>query len=160
MREIYIIFERERNSLNVSVWHSLILPWTCTYKLIERPHFLGTSGIGVKIESVLKNFWSLVLNSTIPRYTLLFLYSEIYIIHVINCEWSRSINFLLRMSCMRYKHVFFQQHAVHSTCDASTRTHLYRDSSTCAQTSLKCISFRPALTLLPQTHKPRYSKRN
>ena len=55
-------------------------------KLIERPHFLGTSEIGVKIESVLKNFWYLVLKFIIPRYTLLFLNSEIYIIHVIKCE--------------------------------------------------------------------------
>ena len=36
-------------------WKSLflILPW----KLIERPHFLGISGIGVKIESVPKYFF-------------------------------------------------------------------------------------------------------
>ena len=46
---------------------------------------------------------------TTPRYTLLFLYSEIYIIHIIYCEWSRFINFPLCMFCMRYKHVFFQQ---------------------------------------------------
>ena len=36
----------------VGVKHSLILPWTHTYKLIERPYFLGRSGIGVKIKSV------------------------------------------------------------------------------------------------------------
>ena len=35
---------------------------------------------------------------------------------------------------------------------------LYWAISTCAQTGLKCISFRPALTLLPQTHGPQYSK--
>ena len=91
----------------MSVGHSLILPWTHSYKLIERPHFLGTSGIGVKIKSVLKNFWSLVLNFIVPRYTLLFLYSETYIVHVINCEWSKSINFQLRIFCMWYKLVFF-----------------------------------------------------
>ena len=90
----------------VSVRHSLILPWTYTYKLIKRPHSLGTSGIKVKIKSVLKNFWSLVLNFTAPRYTLLFLYSKIYIVHVLNCEWSRSVNFSLRMFCMWYKHFF------------------------------------------------------
>ena len=50
-----------------------------------------------------------VLKFTTPRHTLLFLYSEIYIVHVINYEWSRSVNFLLRMLCMWYKHVFFQQ---------------------------------------------------
>ena len=30
----------------------------------------------------------MVLNFTATRYTLLFLYSKIYIVHVINCEWS------------------------------------------------------------------------
>ena len=49
-----------------------------------------------------------VLNFTIPRYTLLFLYSKIYIVHVINCKWSRPVNFPLRMSYMRYKHVFIK----------------------------------------------------
>ena len=43
-----------------------------------------------------------------PRYTLLFLNSKIYIVHVINCEWSRYVNFQLRMFCMRYKYVFFR----------------------------------------------------
>ena len=42
-------------------------------------------------------------------YTLLFLYSEIYIVHVINCERSKSVNFLLHMFCMQYKHLFFHQ---------------------------------------------------
>ena len=42
----------------------------------------------------------MVLNFTAPRYTLLFLYSEIYIVDVINCEWSRSINFALHMFCI------------------------------------------------------------
>ena len=50
----------------------------------------------------------MVLNFTAPRYTLLFLYSEIYIVHVINGEWSKSVNFPLRMFCMWYKHIFFQ----------------------------------------------------
>ena len=48
----------------------------------------------------------MVLNFTAPRYALLFLNSKIYIIHVINCEWSRSINFTLRVFCMRYKPCF------------------------------------------------------
>ena len=87
----------------MSVSHSLIFPWTHTYKLIERPYFLGISGIRVKIKSVPKYFKSLVLNFTVARYALLFLNSEIYIVHVINCEWSRSVNFPLRMFCMRYK---------------------------------------------------------
>ena len=51
------------------------------------------SGIGVKIKSLPKNFWSLVLNFSTPRYAFLFSNSETYIVHVINCEWSRSINF-------------------------------------------------------------------
>ena len=58
---------------------------------------------------ILKNFWSFVLKFTTPRYTLLFLNFEIYITHVINCEWSRSINFPLHMLCMWYKLVFFHQ---------------------------------------------------
>ena len=40
----------------VSVNHSFILPWTHTCKLIKRSHFLGGSGIEVKIKSVLKYF--------------------------------------------------------------------------------------------------------
>ena len=48
----------------------------------------------------------MVLNFTTPRYTLLFLYFKIYIVHIINCEWSRSVNFLLRMFCMQYKLCF------------------------------------------------------
>ena len=51
------------------------------------------SGIGVKIKSLPKNFWSSVLNFTTPRYAFLFSNSETYIVHVINCEWSRSVNF-------------------------------------------------------------------
>ena len=35
------------------------------------------------------------------------------------------------------------------TLNASARTHLYWDGSTCAQTGLKCISCRQTLTLLP-----------
>ena len=46
------------------------------------------------------------MNFITPRYTLLFLYSEIYVVHVINFEWSRFINFPLRMFCMRYKLCF------------------------------------------------------
>ena len=42
-------------------------------------------------------------------YIHLFLNSEICIVHAINCEWSRSVKFLLRMFCMQYKHMFFQQ---------------------------------------------------
>ena len=48
----------------------------------------------------------MVLNFTAPRYSLLFLNSEIHIIHVINCEWNRSVNFPLRMFCMQYKLCF------------------------------------------------------
>ena len=94
----------------VSVGHSFILPRTHTYKLTKRPHFLGTSGIGMKIRVFpsISNLW--FLNFTALRYTLLFLYFEIYIVYVINCEWSRSINFLLRMFCIRYKHIFIQQY--------------------------------------------------
>ena len=54
------------------------------------------------------------MNFTTPMYAFLFVNSETYIVHVINCEWSRSVNFSLRMFCMRYKHVFFQQYFGHS----------------------------------------------
>ena len=43
--------------------------------------------------SLHKNFWSSVLNFTTSRYAFLFSNSETYIVHVINCEWSRSVNF-------------------------------------------------------------------
>ena len=48
----------------------------------------------------------MVLNFTTPSYALLFFNSEIYIVHVINCEWSRSVNFPLLMFCMKYKTIF------------------------------------------------------
>ena len=51
------------------------------------------SGIGVKIKSLPKNFWSSVFNFTTLRYAFLFSNFETYIVHVINCEWSRSVNF-------------------------------------------------------------------
>ena len=85
--------------------------WTLSYSLLGnwlRDHtFWALGEIGVKIKSVPKYFWSSILNFTAPRYAFLFLNSEIYIVHVINCEWSRSVNFPLRMFCMWYKHVFF-----------------------------------------------------
>ena len=48
----------------------------------------------------------MILNFTAPRYAILFLNSEIYIVHVINCKWSRSVIFPLLMFCMRYKLYF------------------------------------------------------
>ena len=45
----------------------------------------------MKIKNVLKYLWSLVLNFTAPRYAIMFLNSEIYIVHVINHEWNKSI---------------------------------------------------------------------
>ena len=98
---------REWNGVYVSVSHSLILPWTHAYKLIERPQFLGIS----RIRSTSNLCF---LNLIAPRYALLYLNSEIYIVHVINCEWSRSINFPLRIFCMRYK-----------TCFSNTYTHTH-----------------------------------
>ena len=69
-----------------------------------------TSWAYVELEWRLKVFLSTsnlwVLNFTAPRYTLLFLNSKIYIVHVINCEWSRFVNFPLRIFCMRYKPCF------------------------------------------------------
>ena len=46
------------------------------------------------------------MDFTAPRCTLLFLYSEIYIVHVFNSKWNRSVNFPLRMFCMQYKLCF------------------------------------------------------
>ena len=48
----------------------------------------------------------MLLNFTIPRYALLFLNSKTYKVHIINCEWSTSVNFLLHMFCIRYKPCF------------------------------------------------------
>ena len=47
----------------------------------------------LKVFSRTSNLW--FLNFTTPRYTLLFLYSEIYIEHVINNKWSRFVIFRL-----------------------------------------------------------------
>ena len=58
--------------------------------------FWALGEIGVKIKSVPKYFWSSILNFTVPRYAFFFLNSKIYIVHVINYEWSRSVNFPLR----------------------------------------------------------------
>ena len=49
------------------------------------------SPIGVKIKTVPKYLKSFVLNFTTPRYVILFLNSEIYIVRVINREWNRSM---------------------------------------------------------------------
>ena len=71
-----------------------------------------TSWALVELEWSLKVFLTTsnhCLKFTTPRYTLLFLYSKIYKVHFINCKWSKSVNFPLHMSCMRYKHVFIQQ---------------------------------------------------
>ena len=48
----------------------------------------------------------MVLNFTTLRYAFLFLISETYIVYVINCKWSRSVNFLLHIFYMRYKPCF------------------------------------------------------
>ena len=88
----------------VSVRHSFILPLKT-----DRDHTsLESSGIGVKIKVFPSTSNLLFLNLTALRYNFLFLNSETYIVHVINCERSRSVNFPLCMFCMQYKHVFFQ----------------------------------------------------
>ena len=66
------------------------------------------------------------MNFIVPRYTLLFLYSEIYIVYVINCEWSRSINFALHMFCinMYFSNKWYQsglQFQICITCFVSFR---------------------------------------
>ena len=71
--------------------------WTLFYSLLGnwlRDHTSwASSEIGVKIKSLPKNFWSSVFNFTTLRYAFLFLNFETYIVHVINCEWSKSVNF-------------------------------------------------------------------
>ena len=67
------------------------------------------SGIGVKIKSLPKNFWFSVLNFTTPRYAFLFSNSETYIVNVINCEWSRSINFSAAYVLYAIQTCIFQQ---------------------------------------------------
>ena len=69
--------ESSHKEWNVFMWvldtlYSLLRNWL-------RDHTsCVSSGIGVKIKSLPKNFWSLVLNFTTPRHAFLFSYSEIY----------------------------------------------------------------------------------
>ena len=84
----------------------------------------------------------MVFNFTAPRYTLLFLNFEIYIVHVINCEWSRSINFSLRMFCMQYKLCF-------------SNKKLQKNWEW-----VKCLQFRSKLTLEIQKFNIRTTKTN
>ena len=51
-------------------------------------------------------------------------------------------------------------HAVNLARNAFARMRLYWDGSISAQTSLKCILFRPAPTLLSQIHGLQYSRIN
>ena len=89
----------------VRMRYSLILPLETDWETTLLRH-------QVELEWRLKVFPStsnlLFLNFTVLRYTFLFFYSETYMVHVINCEWSRSVNFSLRIFYMRYKHVFFR----------------------------------------------------
>ena len=87
------------DTLSFSLEHTHITDWETTLL-----------GYQVELEWRLKVFpsasnlwfWISLLQSTLS-----FLYSKTYITHVINCEWSRSVNFPQRMFCMRYKHIFF-----------------------------------------------------
>ena len=60
-----------------------------------------------KLKVVLSTTSLWFLNFTTLKYALLFLNSKIYIVHVIDCEWSRSVIFPLRLFCMRYKTCIF-----------------------------------------------------
>ena len=60
-----------------------------------------------KLKVVLSTSSLWFLNFTTLKYALLFLNSKIYIVHVIDCEWSRSVIFPLRLFCMRYKTCIF-----------------------------------------------------
>ena len=94
--------ESSHKEWNIFMWvldtlYSLLRNWL-------RDHTSwASSGIGVKIKSLPKNFWSLVLNFTAPRYAFLFSNSETYVAHVIIFYWSRSVFFF------RCTHLFFQQ---------------------------------------------------
>ena len=93
------------NGMYVSVGDSYNLSRTYTYNRLRNHTSWASNGIGVKIENVLKNFWSLVLKFTIPRYTLLFINYETYLVHVINCEWNRFVNFPLHMYLSNRTHL-------------------------------------------------------
>ena len=80
------------------------------------------SGIGVKIKSLLKNFWFSVLNFTTPRYAFLFSNSETYIVHVINCEWSRSINFSAAYVLYAIQTCIFQQKKIQIRSESKPTT--------------------------------------
>ena len=81
-------------------WNDFMWVLDTLYSLLRnwlRDHTSWTSsGIGVKIKSLPKNFWSSVLNFIAPRYAFLFSNFETYIAHVIIFKWSRSVNFSLR----------------------------------------------------------------
>ena len=87
--------------------------WTLFYSLLGnwlRDHTSwASSGIGVKIKSLPKNFWSSVLNFITLRYAFLFSNSETYIVHVFNCEWSRSVNFSTAYVLYAIQTCIFQQ---------------------------------------------------
>ena len=80
--------------------------WTLSYSLLRnwlRGHTSWvSSGIGVKIKVFPSNSNLLFLNFTASRYAFMFLNSKNYIIHVIDCEWSRSIFFIFSVA---YTHI-------------------------------------------------------
>ena len=87
--------------------------------------WVHTSWALVELEWRLKVFPSaliFVLKFTASRYTLLYLNFEIYIVHVIDCEWSRSVNFPLRVFCMRYKHLIIQHRLGVRHCSRSFKS--------------------------------------
>ena len=100
------------------MWHyckNCVYVWVKATLLFSLVNWLRdyTSWALVELDWRLKVFPSTFdLCLEIHWYALLFLNFEIYIVHVINCEWSRFVNFPLHMFCMRYKHVFFQ-HRTH-----------------------------------------------
>ena len=85
----------------------------------------ASSGIGVKIISFPKNFWSLVLNFTTPRYAFLFSNSETYIVHVIIFEWSRSVNFSPAYVLYAIQTYIFQQLDINKSPEPNSKYHLW-----------------------------------
>ena len=108
-RETYIISLRvfnetfirvfKKSFIRVLIRNEMVGMWVLDtlYSLLGNWLRDHTSWALVELEWRLKVFPStsniLVLNFTAPKYTFFFLNSETYIIHVINCEWSRFVNF-------------------------------------------------------------------
>ena len=106
--------------MRVLIKNEMVFMWLLDtlYSLLEnwlRDHISWTlSRIWVKIKSLFKNFWYSILNFTTPRYEFLFSNLETCIVHVINCKWSRSVNFSAAYVLYVIQTCIFQQ-----SCDTN-----------------------------------------